>query len=270
MSVPRFSTAWWVAALVSGIALVGGGCKGGGEVKVMPTVSRAEVVGKLNADARALSEFVADLSITADVEAWSAKGTVSGLLAVAPGDRMQLKLSAFGDTFLKVTSDGQAVYFLEPKEKRLRVGSLKELEDSPNRLLGPETFRAAFLSEPIPERSLLKKLREEYVFVIYAREPMEGGVVRELYVDPAELVVKRVVAYDSEGYVFMDVTYDRYKRYDGIDVPTRVVITSPVNDDTLKVKVNKIRLEAIPEGRRQALFAGPDTSGLVVEPLSGE
>lgn len=266
-----FGGALRAGGVLIALAAVGlSGCKGDGEVKPISTLSRAEVVRKLNADAAAFSEFTADLSIYADVEAWDVRGTVSGLLALAPGDRMALWLSSYGRTFLEVTSDGQKVYFLEPKEKRLLVGTLDELKKSPNRVLGPETFRAAFLAEPLPDDALLKKLRENYVFVIYARERREGGVVREVYVDPEELVVRRLVAYDADGYVVTEVSYDRYKRYDGTDVPTRIVITSPRNDDVLKVQVNGIELETIPERRARRLFAAPDQKGLTVEPLSAE
>ncbi|MFH0962559.1 MAG: DUF4292 domain-containing protein [Planctomycetota bacterium] len=241
------------------------GCASKGRPKEVPYVNRGEIVSKLNADARALSEFRASLSIYADVKAWKRRGTVSALLAIAPEDRMRLKLSVLGKNFLDVTSTGGRLYLLEPEEKRLRVAALDELASSDS-FLGPDTFRAAFLTEPLPPRFLLKKLPQHYVIVVYSDRDVEGGVVRELYVDRADLTVSRLVAYDSRGLVLMEATYDRYRDIAGVMVPTRIDITWPGESALMKVKVENITL-GIPEANRKALFSPPAAAGLTVEPL---
>jgi len=220
------------------------GCTKQVQVKA-PYVSHEEIAGRLEATAAKLESFLAGVSLYADIKDFDKRGTVDALLALAPGDRMRLRLRVLGRMFLDVTCDGTTLYAADMEEEVVHYGALSELAEK-DTFWKPATFRATFLAEP-PGEFLLEKLGDHYVVIFYSDKRIEGGVLRKLIIDRNELTVKRQVIYDTEGFVAMEIEYKRYREVDGVPIPEKIEARRPSDGSRLKLTLNTIKFGA-PEG----------------------
>lgn len=225
------------------------GCVGQ-PTKEAPWVSRAELAESINATAERLACFRATISLYVDIKDWEHRGTVDGLLALAPGDRMRLKLDLLGKPVVDVVCDGTTLAVADAEHRVLREATLAELAAGES-VLTPATFRAAFLAEPLPPSFLVKRQRDHYAVIVPSAAQTEAFT--EITVDRATRTVRRLVAYDAQGVARLEVTYDRYRVEDGVPVPTHVELRWPEKGAFLKVDLEQIQFEA-----SDRLFALPD------------
>lgn len=223
------------------------GCVKAPQIKA-PYVSREEIAGRLEATAAKLESFLAGVSLYADIKDFDKRGTVDAWLAMAPGDRMRLRLRVLGRKFLDATCDGTTLYVADMEEEVVHYGALADL-GTRNTFWKPATFRATFLSEPPGERFLLEKLGDHYVVIFYSDKPLEGGVLRKLIIDRNELTVRRQIVYDTEGFVAMEIEYKRYREVDGVPIPEKIEARRPKDGSRLKLELNTIKF-----GAREGLF----------------
>lgn len=175
--------------------------------------------------------------------------------------RVLLQLPLIGSKALDMVSDGKMFKLLIAAPKARAVEGPDEVtEMSPNGLenLRPFVFFDSLLVKDVGEHQVVsltqdvrviepndkkKDLVEEPDYDVEILRQPQGKTVhteRVVHISRANLLPYQQDIYDETGRVATRATYAGYQKYGGIEFPTTIVITRPLDEYKLTVTVTKI------------------------------
>lgn len=179
-----------------------------------------------------------------------AGSTGGGLVVDRPG-RLHLEVfGPLGSSLLKVTSDGEALAVLLPKEERQLLSpsadeALREvsggalgLDDLAGLLLGDLPFDVAELTD--------SRVLEDGTHQLDLQAP--EGVAVQADVDPATGTPRHVIAMDGDGVTMVEATYGEFTELDGMLWPSEVELYLPAVDLTATLNYRSWKaIETVPD-----------------------
>lgn len=166
-------------------------------------------------------------------------------------------------TAFDMVSDGREFKLWIPPKNRFVIGS-EEVEtrnpDHPMENIRPKDIYDALLIQPITDDEIPvlengveifhdskghRIMQEDYeIIVIRMKGENQGILSRKIVFSRIDLLPHRQYIYDDKGNLVTDAHYAIYKRYDGVDFPSRIEIARPVEEynitlNILKLEINK-------------------------------
>jgi outer membrane lipoprotein-sorting protein len=186
--------------------------------------------------------------------------------------RVILALPVIGSRALDMVSDGKTFKLLIPPRNKAIVGTNEVTKPSKNglenlrpavffdsllvpgvaddefvtltestRVLQPETKHKDAVEEPDYDLSVLRKVSNNIMRL--------GRVV---HISRVNMLPFQQDIYDDKGQVVTTATYDKYQEASGVQFPTVIVISRPLDEYTLKVEVTKLTMnDTLPDDQFQ-------------------
>ena len=152
-------------------------------------------------------------------------------------------------TLFDMVSDGREFRLSIPPKNKFIVGKTDFRRAAKNSLenLRPQHILDALLVpgiDPEKEKYLAEESEDgaQRFYVISVVESAEGGELalkRKVWFERANLDLARLQLYGPHGTYLEDVRYAAYQDFGGVNFPSRIEITRPVEDYRLVIQVEK-------------------------------
>ena len=268
---------------IAALALIGSGCGGGGQVKVVKTTPRAErpvvkdatheeLLEKYNAIARGVTSLSATVELK-PIAGSKYSGIIEDyhevkafLLAQRPASiRVIGQAPVIGTTVFDMASDTQNFRVSIPSKNKFLVGSVAVERNSskPIENLRPQHLLDALLwpeirkEEPVLFEEFSDETARYYVLTIL-RGGYKTEILRKIWFDRANLKVSRLEGFGPKGVLLSDIHFANWQPTDTPaaanatqqEFPRSIRIERPHDDYRLDLQVAKISLnEEIPAER---------------------
>jgi len=268
---------------IAALALIGSGCGGGGQVKVVKTTPRAErpvvkdatreeLLEKYNAIARGVTSLSATVELK-PIAGSKYSGIIEDyhevkafLLAQRPASiRVIGQAPVIGTTVFDMASDTQNFRVSIPSKNKFLVGSVAVERNSskPIENLRPQHLLDALLWPEIrkEEPVLFEEFNDEtarYYVLTILRGGYKTEILRKIWFDRANLKVSRLEGFGPKGVLLSDIHFANWQPTDTPaaanatqqEFPRSIRIERPHDDYRLDLQVAKISLnEEIPAER---------------------
>ena len=268
---------------IAALALIGSGCGGGGQVKVVKTTPRAErpvvkdatreeLLEKYNAIARGVTSLSGTVELK-PIAGSKYSGIIEDyhevkafLLAQRPASiRVIGQAPVIGTTVFDMASDTQNFRVSIPSKNKFLVGSVAVERNSskPIENLRPQHLLDALLWPEIrkEEPVLFEEFNDEtarYYVLTILRGGYKTEILRKIWFDRANLKVSRLEGFGPKGVLLSDIHFANWQPTDTPaaanatqqEFPRSIRIERPHDDYRLDLQVAKISLnEEIPAER---------------------
>ena len=158
-----------------------------------------------------------------------------------------------------MVSDGQQFKLSVPATNKFYVGHNQAITDSDSPLdtLRPQAIYDALLFQSIDSKNEIAVLESsqemvvdaqthkmaqqpDYVLDVIRKNDRGWNLARKVVFDRAKLVPHRQIMYDDHGNPVTDATYQLFKDYDGVSLPSFVDIKRPQEEYDIILKVVKL------------------------------
>ena len=137
-----------------------------------------------------------------------------------------------GRPLIKIASDGEWLYFHNAQSAQHPYGRISLSRDNMERILQipikPAEFMALLTGRvPLVEHDFasLEKHTGGEGYVLELKKKWQG-VVERIYLDRSKATVRMVELFDDSGFLIYRATFDGFKRYNGSEIPSRMVVST--------------------------------------------
>jgi hypothetical protein len=226
----------------------------------MPPPAQEASLSQLVASVNAQSKAIQTMTATVDLEP-TAGSVYSGvikeyhdvrsfILAERPAMiRMVAQAPVVRTDIFDMASDGEEFRLFVPSKKKFIVGKTGVQTPMKNSLenLRPQHIFEALLIPPIDpdsERAFRYEAEEGarryyIVGVFETGSDKDLNISRQIWFDRADLRINRIQFYGPQGVYLEGVQYANYQDFHGVQYPTRIKVTRPVEDYGLAITVQK-------------------------------
>ena len=244
----------------------------------MKTASLQQLVDIFNRETNAISTMNAKVDLVASTGG-ARSGTITQyrdiiayLLVRKPADiRLVGQFSLIG-TLFDMASDGTNFQLDLPTKGQFIVGHNNVIPahvKNPLEKLRPQVILQALLINPIASNETVAAMNDnaetsaEYTMLVL--RPDGKGIVhlvRKITFSRYDLLPRRQVIYDDQGFVATRASYGEYSLVQGVEIPGEIVIERPQEEYSLRLTVQKMSLNR-PLGTEKFHLDRPPNSKLI-------
>ncbi len=234
----------------------------------LQTVSRGELIERINSEASEIQTLKATVGITASVGG-SKRGKIMEyqeirgfILARKPSSlRMTGLFPILQNHVFDMVSNGQEFKLWVPPKNQFIVGNNDVARPSAQPLanLRPQVIYDALLLQAVDLQNELAVLEEgehkvidprtqklvlqpDYTLDIIKQNGHGWYLSRKTVFDRTDLQPRQQVLYDEHGSIVTNVLYDEYWEFNGVLFPTNIQIWRPEEEYSIKLEVTKLTL----------------------------
>lgn len=227
------------------------------------TASPAELVDRLNR----VAESTKTLSLTVLFELTAATDRrdqiesyreTKGFILLKSPHLIRIIGQAFNVNVFDMVSDGKETsIFIPSKNKFYHLFNDQKIDKSriPVGSLRPQHIFNALSIEPIP-RDLPDQVlfleedqegRRRFYVLALLRKDVQGeySLERKVWFDRFDLNIVRQKFFGKQGQLESDITYAEFKEVGSVRYPTEILFSRPIEDYSLRIKVNKTKMNEI-------------------------
>ena len=227
------------------------------------TASKDELIGLVNESAK--STRTLSLTVLFNLSAASARRDqienyreTKGFILIRTPSSIRIIGQAFNINVFDMVSDGKETsIFVPSKNKFYHFLNSQKLEQAKISVgnLRPQHVLNALAVEAIPQDSPDQVLiieqdqegRHSYYILDVLKKNLKHSLFleRKIWIDRFDMNIVRQKFFDPDGKLDSDVSYSKFKEVGGVPYPTEIEFRRPIEDYSLQIKVNKVKMNEV-------------------------